>query len=197
MRRAMIPGLFTALLLAGCSLHTPFMEHMDVRDTPRLASEKPADVVVLPVMDDTGKDSVRQLLPDLRRALYNAVKAKCYSPLDLDYVDKEIKGGGHGVVPAIASLQGKFGEDAMLQVTVTAWSDRKFRADRRLQVSLELRLQSSASKELLFGGRIETEIRAPGHGLVGPEEVPELMREAILALARRALSKLPDRRSLF
>jgi hypothetical protein len=191
-----IPFFLVLAALAGCGFNQPFTELMDVRDRPALAEEAPSDIVVLPLMEETGNPTVQMILPELRRAIYRALIARCYTPVSLDHIDARLEKEGGGGVLNLAALRGTFGEDAMLQVRVTGWSERKFRPARRLRAAAEVSLNSSASGRELVGGRLETEVEVPGHGGIGLEMVERMRLRAVDRLAERVVAGLPRRSTL-
>jgi len=191
-----IPYFLVLVALAGCGFNQPFEELMDVRGRPALAKEAPSDIVVLPLMDDTGNPKVQMVLPELRRAIYRALIGRCYTPVSLEFVDARLGEEGGNRIFALAALRGKFGADAMLQVRVTGWNERKFRPARRLRAAAEVSLLSSTTGEELLGGRLETEVEVPGHGGIGLEMVDRMRLRAVKRLADRVVAGLPRRSSL-
>jgi len=189
-------GLFLLFLLpaAGCRLYSKYPERLDLHTTSLFPRENPAEVAVLPVLDKTGIPNVQRFLPDLRRAFYRRLMERRYTPLALGYVDRVLRTQSGGPVPLVKNLLGKFGEDALLLVTVNSWSERMLRADRRIRASLEIHLVSSRSGREVWGGTVDTEIKVPGHGMPSPDEIPLLRREALDILAGKALALLPKRK---
>ncbi len=194
------PGLFlwlfalAVLPAAGCRLYTKYPERLDLQPTSLLPRENPAEVALLPVVDKTGNPKVQEILPDLRKAFYWKLMDRRYTPLGLGYVDRVLQAQPGGPVPLVKDLLGKFGEDAILLVTVKAWSERLLRVDRRVRASLEIHLVSSHSGREVWGGTVDTEIRAPGHGMPSPDEIPMLRKEVLNLLAAKALALLPKRK---
>jgi hypothetical protein len=189
-------SLVLPALLAGCGFHQPVKEMMDVRARPAMAKEAPSDILVLPLMDDSGHPRAQVVLPQLRRAIYRALIGRCYSPLSLGHLDQTLQKDEKGRVLSLAALRGKFDEDAILQVRLTAWSERKFFPDRRLMAAAEVSLVSSASGEELLGGRLETEVEVPGHGGIPRDQVEQMRLRAVHGLAQRIVSGFPRRSEL-
>ncbi len=185
-----------ALLLpaAGCRLYSKYPERLDLQPTSLLPRENPAEVAVLPVVDKTGRPKAQKILPELRRAFYRRLMERRYTPLSLDYVDRVLRTRAGGAVPLVKDLAGKFGEDALLLITLNSWSERLLRVDRRVRASLEVHLVSARSGREIWGGTVDTEIRVPGHGMPSPDEIPLLRREALDILAGKTLSRLPKRK---
>jgi len=186
--------LLSLLPAAGCRLYSKYPERLDLQATSLLPRENPAEVAVLPVVDKTGDPRVQKILPDLRRAFYWKLIDRRYTPLGLGYVDRVLRTQSEGPVPLVKSLLGKFGEDAILLVTVNSWSEKLLRVDRRVRASLEIHLVSSRSGREIWGGTMDTEIRVPGHGMPSPDEIPLLRKEALNLLAGKALGLLPKRK---
>jgi len=186
---------FCALFAApGCRLYSSYPNRLDLKAAADLSRENPAEVAVLPVVDKTGNPNVQRFLPELRRAFYRALMDRRYTPLALSYVDSVLRTLSTGPVPLLKDLRGKFGEDALLLVTVNSWNEKLLRVDRRIRAALEVHLVSSRTGREVWGGTVNLEIRVPGHGMPSPDEIPLLRREAMAILASKVLAKLPRRK---
>jgi len=194
-------GRAALLLLAwagGCGLHQQYPEHLDLQAGPSLARENPAEVAILPVANRSGSARAQKLLPELRRAFYLALRDRHYTPLALAFVDRNpgLESLAPGQEPPSKELLGSFQEDALLVITVTRWDESYLKADRSLRVGLEARLLSSASKEELWGGVADFEVKVSGHGMAGPAEEEAMRQDGLERAALRVLSELPRRKNV-
>jgi len=116
MHQARLP-LAASLLIAAlaCQTPTPVQQHATVKLPSRgLELAQPADVAVAVVRDEAGprKTAVGAPTDALRAALYEGLVERLYSPVSLDYVDKQW---------TEASFGGGGAADAVLDVVVTKW----------------------------------------------------------------------------
>ena len=108
-RLPLVAPLFL-LVLSACQAETPVPQHMtDPLPGRGLAVAQPADVAVAPVRDTSGADVP---LEALRQALYTGLVDRLYSPVSLEYVDRQWTD---------ASFGGGGAAEAVLEVTVTKW----------------------------------------------------------------------------
>lgn len=97
-------------LLAACQAETPTPQHMtDPLPGRGLAVAQPADVAVAPVRDTSGAGVP---LEAMREALYTGLVDRLYSPVRLEYVDRQWTDAAFGAGGAA---------EAVLEVTVTKW----------------------------------------------------------------------------
>ncbi|MCI0548793.1 MAG: hypothetical protein L0027_16105 [Candidatus Rokubacteria bacterium] len=111
MLRARLPLAAPLLLLfAACQAETHVPQHMTDQLPGRgLAVAQPADVAVAPVRDTSG---AAVPLDAMRQALYEGLVDRLYSPVSLEYVDRQWTD---------ASFGGGGAAEAVLEVTVTKW----------------------------------------------------------------------------
>ena len=187
--------LRTSLALAGCALTLAFAA---CNTTPRprgvdneglvvgrLAAVNPLDVVVLKPENHTGRNDVPLEL--LRRELQAELVALRYSPLALEYVDKNI-------VPA-SYRPGALGEQGVLQVFVTGWDDSHWRSNSRLVIDADIYLLDAADPQTdraLWGGHVTRtlEMAAANNATATPDS---LMRQAVARFVDETLASLPAR----
>jgi hypothetical protein len=101
-------------LAAACSqLPTRKGTTVDARSNPKIETEAPIDVAVLPVENLT--NSKRVPAKELRAALEGGLVQRRYTPLATEYVDKQITDA--------AFRPGSLQEDATLHLRVEAWDD--------------------------------------------------------------------------
>src|SRR5688572_6384156 len=98
------------LPLAACQMESKNPQHMtDSLPGSGLEVAQPADVAVAPVRDTTGAGVP---LDAMRQALYAGLVDRLYSPVRLEYVDRQWTDAAFGAGGAA---------EAVLEVTVTKW----------------------------------------------------------------------------
>lgn len=150
--KATIPALVSALALAlGACASVPKQPGYEVEpllDDPRLGEKNPSDIVVLPVENQTEDPAVP--VEDLRRYFYEGLVGRHYSPLALDYVDRQ-------VVEASYS-PGALDEEAVLQVQITDWDESRWKTRHVLRIGADVWLldaDPAAAEPELWGGHLE------------------------------------------
>jgi len=119
----------------------------------RLATVNPLEVVVPPIENNTGVETIP--LGDLREKFHAGLVKLRYTPLSLDYVDRN-------ATPIEAGYQpGALGEQATLRVILTGWDDSLWRSRSRLVVDADVYLLDASNSELskaLWGGHVTRNI---------------------------------------
>ena len=186
--RRLLPALLAAapvVLVSACQARAP-------RPAPNRAEPlggagldalQPADIALAPLRNQTGNPEVP--LEDLRRALYEGLIDRLYSPLELAYVDRHWEE---------SSFAGAAPPDGLLVVSITQWDTRQLRSHGILQATAELRLFEGGSTEspMLWGSLVHRQVDLGVH----PEQhtlVRDLLPQAIEAFARSVLLELPER----
>jgi hypothetical protein len=106
--------LVASLLFAGaCQTTAPTPQHAtDKLPSAGLAAAQPADVAVAPIQDETGRAVGDVPLEAVRQAIYTGLVDRLYSPVSLDYVDRQW---------TEASFGGAGAADAVLEIAITKW----------------------------------------------------------------------------
>lgn len=142
-------GVLGALFCAACeALPEPPGLHVEQLYTGRLEQVQPMEVVVAPILDESG----HKLVPDrdLREAFQVALLKRRYSPLALEYVDRR-------VVEA-AYRPGSLQEDAVLEITVRSWNLDRWESANEVTVEVEAWMLLSEDASQLWGGRLSRTI---------------------------------------
>ena len=149
-----------------------------------LAELQPGDIVVAPVRNQTGNDSVP--LDELRLGLAKAAIGRMYNPLDLAYVDKNW---------VESSFKGSPAPDGMLVMAVTGWDATHLYSNGNVSIEAELLLFEGASTTgaALWGMEISHTVNMSGGKDGAPAPSPLLIPEAAMRLAEHALATLPMR----
>jgi hypothetical protein len=111
-------------------------EHVQTVASEKLESKNPIEVVVAPVANATGDDTV-PIVPAARSLPGRSSVRRRYSPLALEYVDKKVVDATY--------TPGSLQESAVLQVEIQGWVTR--RSSRRARRSRSRRARASSDAE--------------------------------------------------
>lgn len=182
------PFVWLALALAfapGCrSVPRVPGSNVEVLYSGTLDQVKPVDVVVAPIQNESGSREVPE--PLLRQALVDGLVKRRYSPLALEYVDRQI-------VEA-AYTPGTLREDAVLQVKVLSWDTSRWDSDGTLDVTLEAWMYDAtqSGNAELWGGRLHEQMHLdPQLGSFAAST--NLHEEVCRRIAARLLEAMPAR----
>jgi len=139
----LLGGLGLALAAACHTLPEPPGFYVDVIHKGTLEEVQPVDVVVLPIVDDSGLGEVPA--KELREAFYTTLPRRRYTPISLDYVDRRVVEASYG--------PGMLQEDAALKVVVREWDLSRWESQNRLTVEVEAWMLGQGGEEL-WGGRL-------------------------------------------
>ncbi len=106
----------------------------------RLAEVNPSDIAVLPVANFTDRTDLP--LDQLRRAFYEGLVRRRYSPLALDYVDARAIEAGY--------TPGQFDEEAAMSIAIRGWDDSQW--DRRSLLQLDVEVYILSGDRGAMGG---------------------------------------------
>jgi hypothetical protein len=138
--------LGTALAGVACqSVPEPPGRYVEVLYSGPLEELRPIDVVIAPIIDQ----SVGQNVPmvDLRLAFQRNLILRRYSALALPYTDQRVVN---------ASYQpGARNEDAILQVTIREWDEKRLKSTGELRLRVEAWMLSAEDQTELWGGQLE------------------------------------------
>jgi len=183
--------VLTVLLALGACATRP---NIDVTPSvsppnPLLNAERPVDIAVLPIHDNSMRQSASWLVEDMREAAERALPEQRYTPLGTQWVDQRLVSAP---VPAslrqpsaIAQLRGRFEEDAILAIMVNQWDESDLMRSARVHFDLEAALIGGDGGQTLWSGRVQGSIKA---GADGP--APLDRRERARDVARRAIEEL-------
>ncbi len=148
-----------------------------------LAALQPGDIALAPLRNQTGRTDLP--LDELRRAFYEGLIDRLYSPLELAYVDSHWQESAFAGAPP---------PDGLLVISLTEWDTRQLRSLGILLAAAELRLFEGGSTEgpMLWGAHVHRKIDLGVH----PEEhslLRDLLPEVIQAFAQATLLELPER----
>lgn len=148
-----------------------------------LSALQPGDIALAPLRNQTGQAAVP--LDELRRAFYEGLIDRLYSPLELAYVDSHWQESAFAGAPP---------PDGLLVISMTEWDTRQLRSHGILLASAELRLFEGGSTEgpMLWGAHVHRKIDLGIH----PEEhalLRDLLPQSIEAFAQATLLELPER----
>jgi len=160
-----------AVLLVGCTT-TPAKIDATLQASPDLLRVNPSDIAVLPVEDASTQRIDETVLQRMREELAKALVHRMYTPIAPAKVDEVLAAAGHrppsvSVMEAswLASLEGRFGEDATLAVRITKWDDSSLMATSRVRFASDVTLISpGAPATPLWSGTYSGEVKAGGAG---------------------------------
>lgn len=172
--------------------HPPEAANLYEADRCRQRLEQIVDVVVLaprPPEGDPRGDA--PFLRRFRRRVYEALVAKGYSPLRLAYVDEQLATDPPEKRYDPDSNRTRFGEDALLALSVSEWNRDYYYSDRAYMVSAALALIDSKTNEKIWS----YEIRHRLYPVPREIEEPGLTRDDVIVdrLVADLLAKLPSR----
>ncbi len=187
------------LLLAACQTTPPVTLHSSLRVRPELDELKPADIAILPIEDATSSKVVTSHLDAMRAHLAAALIQRHYSPLSQNLIDLRLRetGAGNGSSPVDAahqrSVAGRFGEDALLGITITTWDESALMTDATVAFTVRVSLLHSATSQVLWSGIIDGIVRAGGEG-VAPLRRADRASSAVKVFIDALVGELPERR---
>jgi hypothetical protein len=109
-----------------------------------LAALQPADVYVRPVLDATA--SFAAPVAELRRALYEGLVERLYTPLELGWADARVAELGDAAGD-VARVDAALGVDAILEVRLVAWDESALERDGLVRATVEARLLDPAAPD--------------------------------------------------
>lgn len=187
------------LLLAACQTTPPFTLHASLRVRPELDELKPADIAILPIEDATKSKVVTPHLDAMRAHLAAALIQRHYSPLSQTLVDLRLRETGvqNGSSPVDAahqrSVAGRFGEDALLGITILDWDESALMNDAMVSFTTRVSLLHSATQKVLWSGTVDGIVHASVDG-VPPQRRADRASAAVKVFAEALIGKLPERR---
>jgi len=117
---------------------------VDQHGLAKLVEKSPVDVAVAPIHNVAGKDvPVR----DLRACFHKGLVTRRYSPLALEYVDRNVADAGY--------TPGASKEQAVLQIDIERWDTSLWKTNNAITVRMQVRMLDAASGEELWSGRID------------------------------------------
>jgi hypothetical protein len=173
--------------LAACAGTKPppeaYNEGLEARRD--LAAVNPADVVVLPIENQTGRSGLP--LDELRREFHEGLVKLHYSPLALDYVDSRVVDATY--------VPGDLREEGIFRVFLTGWDDSNWKTRTRLVIDADVYLLDSNRPEIgsaLWGGHVQ---RVMEMGQVREVASTEraLMERTVELFVSQVLASLPAR----
>ena len=191
--------LIPVLLLAACQTMPPATLHSSLRVWPELDELKPADIAILPVEDATPSKVVTPHLDAMRAHLAAALIERHYSPLSQNLIDLRLRetGAQIGSSPVDAahqrSVAGRFGEDALLGVTLLNWDESALMNNATVTFTARVSMLHSATEKVLWSGTIDGIVRSGGDG-VAPQRRADRASSAVQVFADALIGELPQRR---
>ncbi|MDP6540613.1 MAG: hypothetical protein QF903_14935 [Planctomycetota bacterium] len=160
-RRALAPLSLLALFAACQTVPDYPGEDVEVLHQGALESVQPADIVLAPV---TVSAETPEVVPtaSLRRGFAKALVRRRYSPLALEYVDREVVEASY--------RSGALDEDGVLRVEVQSWETSLWVSHGVLSVVMDAWMIDARTGEELWGGRITRRVRTRFEGASYPTE---------------------------
>ncbi|MHC5064668.1 MAG: GNA1162 family protein [Planctomycetota bacterium] len=192
--------IFTLLLfLTACQGVPPVVLNSSLRVRPELDELRPVDIAVLPIEDATPAKTATPHLEVIRSQVAQALVQRHYSPLSQAMVDQRMRETGAGPGPSVVdasyqrSMLGRFGEDAVLGLTVVDWDESTLMKNSRVNFTARVSLMHSASRQILWAGDVDGSVKAGGDG-VAPRRRPDRASAAAKTFAEAVIETLPIRR---
>lgn len=157
--RHLVFALAAAALAAGCrvSPEPPLEASNESLVIGRLAQVNPRDIVVMPIVNTTGRADVP--LEEIRRAFQAGLVMRRYSPLSLEFVDSRLDyaaAEGSDTVEATYPI-GSLEEEGVLQIAIHVWDTSAWRSHSRITVQADVHLLDAGglgNGEALWGGPV-------------------------------------------
>jgi hypothetical protein len=196
--RHLVHALAAAALVAGCRVSPeppPEATSNESLVIGRLAQVNPRDIVVMPVVNTTGRADVP--LEELRRAFQAGLVLRRYSPLSLEFVDSRLDyaaAEGSDTVEATYPI-GSLEEEGVLQIAIHVWDTSAWRSHSRLEIQADVHLLDAgefANGEALWGGPVKRTIDLDDAPRVMVNE-RQRVEHAVQMFASGVLAALPPR----
>jgi hypothetical protein len=153
-----------------------------IAPTGALEEKNPVDVVVPPVIDESGNPALPANA--LRSAFQRGLVKRRYSPLASEYIDMALVDGSY--------RPGTLEEDAVLAVIIEGWDTEHTESHGRIGVRAEVRLIDAATLSVLWSGRVDRKFEFGSlRGLTATRE--RFTNEACDQIAGEILAALPTR----
>jgi hypothetical protein len=176
-------SIASLLLLSTACKTTPTPVGIGTRSegAVKIMERAPIDIAVLPVVNNAGKNVPVKLV---RGSFQQGLVERHYSPLALDYVDRNITEASY--------KPGASQEQAVCTIEITRWDTSLWETHNALQIDLVVRIVDAVSGSELWKGTVNKRFD------LGPEidNLPtetQRMQRASDILAAEVLQKLPVR----
>lgn len=178
---------FALAPLAACASTKPppeaYNEGLEARRD--LAAVNPADVVVLPIENQTGRSGLP--LDHMRKQFHEGLVKLRYSPLALDYVDSKVVDATY--------TPGELREEGIFRVFLTGWDDSNWGTRGRLVIDADVYLLDANRPEVgsaLWGGHVQRVMEMGQAREIAATE-RALMERTIERYVSEVLASLPAR----
>ena len=159
--RALAPLSMLAVFAACQTIPDYPGEDIEVLHHGALESVQPADIVLAPVV--VSAETLGTVpTASLRRGFMKALVRRRYSPLALEYVDREVVEASY--------RSGALDEDGVLRVEVQTWDTSLWVSHGVLSVVMDAWMTDARDGEELWGGRITRRVRTRFEGASHPTE---------------------------
>jgi hypothetical protein len=179
-----IPSLITAalLVLPACQ-NTPTPVGIGTRGegAVKIMESAPIDIAVLPVVNNAGKNVPEKVL---RASFQQGLVERRYSPLALEYVDRNISEASYS--------PGASQEQAVCTIEITRWDTSLWETHNALQVDLVVRIVDAVSGGELWKGSVDQRFDLGAQIENLPTETQRIQRACDI-LSAEVLQKLPVR----
>lgn len=179
----LVPVAFL-LALSACQT-TPTPPGIGIRDSgaTKMMERAPIDIAVLPVVNTAGKGVPTSVL---RGSFQQGLVARRYSPLALEYVDRNVTDAAYN--PGSADNQ------AVLTLTIERWDTSMWETQNTLQVKLAVHIVDAArgGSEELWSGSVDQRFEF-GSALDTLATQGSRIQFACDTIAAEVLEKLPLR----
>lgn len=183
-RRAPVPVLVAGLLLLGACQDLPQHKGETVTVVQIDSETQPIDVIVAPVRNETGRTDID--VDDLRARFQKGLVVLRYSPLALEYVDRNY-------VEASVSPS-SLGVEGILEVVISRWDESLLVRQGTFGVTAEARLRDASDPDpdkALWHGVIDRDYDLSAE--VATRSLPLLRKRAHTKLAEEILAAIPPR----
>lgn len=153
--------------------------------TNDLVRVNPLDIAVMPIENQTGRYDLP--LDLMRRKFHTGLVRQRYTPLALDYVDRQ--------VTEASFAPGDLREEGLFRVTITEWDDSAWKTHSRLVISADVYLLAPDRPQVtaaLWGGHVTRRLDMQFDRAATSTE-GALIEKAVTSFVDGVLGSLPAR----
>ncbi|MDZ4773567.1 MAG: DUF4136 domain-containing protein [Planctomycetota bacterium] len=147
----------------------------------KIMERAPIDIAVLPVVNNTGKNVPASVL---RASFQQGLVERRYSPLSLEYVDRNITEASYN--------PGASQEQAVCTIEIARWDTSLWETHNALQVNLVVRIVDATSGQELWKGSVDQRFDLGTQIENLPTETQRIQKTCDI-LSTEVLQKLPPR----
>jgi hypothetical protein len=185
--------ILSSLAFAACQAPATNLREPASFVSPDLASRRPVEVAVLPVKASCAAPEV--VVRAMRRAAYDALLERKYTPVGMDYVDAAIPasaGETDGRVRDVDAVLPLLKEDAVLAATIRGFDQASIFTAGLIILGADFALIERSSGARLWSVQIDRQVPVRAAHLAGAPE-NEILERAVRDFVGEAFTSLPTK----